>query len=125
DEEFLYFVVMGAPPSGIMTNQTNDTWQGYPKKFRYPYDLTISGAYPEGFQEPENFRAQIKTNGSLHPNGGGWIEVGASVDNSVYVGPYAIVRGNSVLTGNVRIENTAMLYHATLSGNAVVKDNPL
>jgi hypothetical protein len=124
DEEFLYFVVMGAPPSGIMTNSTNDTWQGYPKKFRYPYDLTISGAVPEGFQEPANFRTGWKTDGSLHPNGGGWIEDGSSAENSVYVGPYAIVRGNSVLTGNVRIENTALVsYQSNISGNVVVKDN--
>ncbi|MCC7316967.1 MAG: hypothetical protein IT219_00415, partial [Bacteroidales bacterium] len=48
-ETKMYLVVMGAPHDQITTNTTNDTWRGYPKHFRHPYELTISGAVPEGF----------------------------------------------------------------------------
>jgi hypothetical protein len=125
DETRLFLVVMGAPFDEITTNTTNDTWQGYPKHFRFPYELNISGAKPEGFQAPENFRAQLKIDGHLHPNGGGWVQNSANVANSVYVGPTAIVLGNANISGQVRIENTAIVRHATLSGNVRVRNNAL
>ncbi len=125
NENKLYLVVMGAPKDSITTNTTNDTWKGYPKHFRFPYELAILGALPEGHQPPEMFRDHFKTNGQLHPNGGGWVSSSASVSPSVYVGPAAMVLGNSIITGNVHIGGTSMVRHALLSGNVQVKDNAL
>jgi hypothetical protein len=122
-ETKLFLVVMGAPFDQITTNTTNDTWQGYPKHFRHPYELTISGAKPEGFQPPATFRAQLKFNGHLHPNGGGWVQNSASVANSVYVGPAAMVLGNANISGDVRIENTALVRNAVVSGQVRIRDN--
>jgi len=122
-ETRLYLVVMGAPPTQITTNTSNDTWRGYPKHFRFPYELTISGAVPEGYQTPANFRSQLKTNGHIHANGGGWVQNSASVAASVYVGPTAIVLGNSNISGQVRIEGTSLVRQATMSGNVRVLGN--
>ncbi len=122
-ETQLYFVVMGAPKDGITTNTTNDTWKGYPKKFRFPYDLYINGGVPEGYQTSANFRKQLKKNGHLHSNGGGFVQNSATVASTVYVGPYAMVLGNSNLSGTVRVDNTALVQNSTLSGSAVVQDN--
>ena len=122
-ETGLYFVVMGAPKDAIMINPENDTWKGYPKHYRYPYELKISGGVPEGFQDAASFRPQIKYFGGPHSNGGGWVESTATVDPSVFVGSHAHVLGYSNLSGNVRIENTALVRDATLTGNVIVKDN--
>ena len=122
-ETKLYLVVMGAPRTQITTNPNNDTWRGYPKHFRFPYELTISGAVPEGGQAPAGFRSQLKVNGHIHPNGGGWVQNSASVAGSVYVGPMAIVLGNANISGQVRIEGTALVRNATMSGTVRVLDN--
>ncbi|MDP2721753.1 MAG: DUF6055 domain-containing protein [Bacteroidales bacterium] len=122
NESHMYFVVMGAPDM-ITTSEYNDTWHGYPKHFRFPYELTISGGIPEGFQVAENFRPQLKTNGHIHSNGGGWVANTATVAPSVYVSHYAIILGNSNITGNVRIENTALVKNATMSGNSRIANN--
>lgn len=123
DENQLYLVVMGAPFDQITTNNTNDTWFGYPKHFRFPYELTISGAVPEGYQDPAAFRTQLKSDGHLHPNGGGWVQNSALVANSVYVGPAAMILGNSVINGDARIENTALVLDASIDGNVRILDN--
>lgn len=123
DENALYLVVMGAPFDQITTTDTNNTWFGYPKHFRFPYELSIKGALPEGFQTPENFRAQLKNDGHVHVNGGGWVQNSANVAASVYVGPHAIVLGNSQISGNVRINHTAIVRDATISGNVQILDN--
>jgi hypothetical protein len=125
NESKLYLVVMGAPKDSITTNVANDTWKGYPKHFRFPYELAIQGAVPEGHQAPEDFRAQFKTNGQLHPNGGGWVSNDALVSPSVYVGPAAMVLGNAVLTDHVRISGTAIVRNASISGAVEVRDNAL
>ena len=123
DEDQLFLVVMGAPKDNIQTNKYNDTWKGYPKHFRYPYELNIIGAVPEGFQEAAKFRAQLKQNGALHANGGGWVANGSNVASTVYVGPHAMVLGNSNISGNVRLENTALVRNVQMSGDVLVKDN--
>lgn len=120
-ETQMYLVVMGAP-NEITTSPDNDTWKGYPKHYRFPYELTITGALPEGHQAPTEFRSYLKTNGNIHPNGGGWVASSATVDNSVYVGPYAMVVGNSNLTGEVQILDAAIVQDATISGEVKVKD---
>ncbi len=125
DENKMYLVVMGAPADRITTDTSNDTWHGYPKHFRFPYELTISGAVPEGMQDAGQFRQQLKLAGHLHINGGGWVDDAATVANTVYVAPTAMVLGASVLTGDVRIDNTAMVNNATMSGAVSVSGNAL
>ncbi len=123
NETKMYLVVMGAPNDGITTNTTNDTWKGYPKHFRFPYEVNITGAVPEGYQPAANFRLQLRTNGHLHFNGGGWVQNSATVASTVYVGPTAIVRGNSNISGQVRIEGTAVVRNATMSGSVRILGN--
>ena len=123
-ETQMYLVVMGTP-SSITTDTTNDTWKGYPKHFRFPYELTITGAIPEGHQIPAQFRAQLKNSGHLHPNGGGWVDNSAMVSNSVFVAPHAMVLGSSNLSGNCSVKGTAMVMNAHVSGNVQIKDNAL
>lgn len=123
DEMQLYLIIMGAPNDDITTTPDNDTWKGYPKHYRFPYELSITGALPEGYQPAGEFRQLLKQNGHLHSNGGGWISNTASVTESVYVGPYAIVLGNSQLSGNSRVEDHAIIKDATLTGTAKVQDN--
>lgn len=116
-ETELYFVVLGAP-----TTHTSYVWEpGYPKIKRYPYELRIANAVPEGYQS--NFRSAYKTNGHTHSNGGGWVSNSASVAASVYVGPNAIVRGSCNISGNVRIEGTAWVENATVQNNVIIRDN--
>ncbi|WP_295121133.1 DUF6055 domain-containing protein [uncultured Chitinophaga sp.] len=117
DETNLYLVVSGAP-----TSHTSYVWEpGFTKIKRYPYEVAIQNALPEGYQP--DFRGQYKSNGHVHANGGGWVSNSATVAASVYVGPNAIVRGNANITGNVRIEDNAWVESATLSGDVVISGN--
>lgn len=117
-EKDMFLVVMGAPKQ-----HTSYPWEpGYPKIRRYPYEVAIENAVPEGYQPAAEFRSRWKTNGRVHSNGGGWVANGATVASSVYVSPYAIVRSGNV-SGNVRIEGHAWVEGATVSGNVVIKDN--
>jgi hypothetical protein len=108
---------MGAP-----TTHTSYVWEpGWPKIKRYPYELRIENAMPEGYQS--TYRSQYKVNGRMHANGGGWVANGATVASTVYVGPKAIVRGNANITGNVRIDGTAWVESATVRENVVIDGN--
>jgi carbonic anhydrase/acetyltransferase-like protein (isoleucine patch superfamily) len=124
-ETQLFLVIMGAPSDDITTNTSNDTWHGYPKHFRFPYEISITGGVPEGSQAPGQFRSSQKSAGHLHPNGGGWIEHDAEVAPSVYVGPYAMVLGTSQITDDVRIEGASMINNAFISDHVIVRDNAL
>ncbi len=116
-ETELYFVVVGAP-----TTHTSYVWEpGWPKIKRYPYELRIANAVPEGFQA--NFRAAYKVNGHVHSNGGGWVANTATVAATAYVGPLAIVRGTSNISGNARVEGTAWVENATVQNNVIIRDN--
>lgn len=53
-----------------------------------------------------------------HSYGGGWVAATAKVDDTCYVGPYARVYDNAVLTGNVRVDGYSKIY-----GNALLSDN--
>lgn len=56
-----------------------------------------------------------------HSKGGGWIAETAHVDDTCYVGPYAIVYGNASVTGNAIINDYAKVYgEAKVYGNAKV-----
>lgn len=116
DETQLYLVVMGAP-----TIHTSYVWEpGWPKIKRYPYELRIENAFPEGYQS--NFRSQYKVSGHVHPNGGGWVSNSSTVASTVYVGPKAIVRSSNI-SGNVRIDGTAWVEGATVRDNVVIDGN--
>jgi len=117
DEEELYLVVVGAP-----RKHHSYAWEpGWPKITRFPYEILIDGAVPEGFQK--DFRKAYKKNGRPHSNGKGWVADSATVEDSVYVGPLAIVRGSSRITGNVRIEGTAWVEDAQIGDQVVVGGN--
>lgn len=117
DETNLYLVVLGAPSA-----HASYVWEaGFPKIKRFPYELTIQNAVPEGYQPA--YRAEYKVNGHVHPNGGGWVSNSATVAPSVYVGPNAIVRGNANISGNVRIEDNAWVESAVVKDNVVISGN--
>ena len=65
---------------------------------RYPYAVQLTGA------QVQQSGGYSKGSGHIHANGGGWVADSASVADSVYVGPDAMVLGNATLTGNVRVE---------------------
>jgi acyl-[acyl carrier protein]--UDP-N-acetylglucosamine O-acyltransferase len=59
-----------------------------------------------------------------HKRGLGWVANTARVDDSVYVGPFAIVYGKANLSGRVRVEDFAQVSGTTvLSGDVIVCRN--
>ncbi|GAA3935040.1 T9SS type A sorting domain-containing protein [Chitinophaga oryziterrae] len=117
NEMKLYLVVMGAP-----TTHTSYVWEpGWPKIKRYPYEIRIANAVPEGYQS--TYRSAYKTNGHAHSNGGGWVANTATVASTAYVGPNAIVLGSSNISGTARIEGTAWIENATVQNSVVIKGN--
>lgn len=117
-EANIFLVVFGAPAT-----HTSYVWEpGFPKIKRYPYEVKIANAVPEGYQSDDLFRSYLRTNGKKHSNGGGWVTNGTTIASTVYVGPKAIVRGGNY-SGNVRIEGTAQVYNATMSGNVIIRGN--
>jgi UDP-3-O-[3-hydroxymyristoyl] glucosamine N-acyltransferase len=59
-----------------------------------------------------------------HPHGGGWVENTASVADSVYVGPNAVVSGYARAQGRARICDHAWVYGtACISGEAQIFGN--
>ena len=120
-ETEVYLAVLGAPS----TVHHYGFLDGYPKNYRYPYEFGISGAVPSGY-EPGYVKPAATGGGHWHSNGGGWVDNGASVASTAYVGPRAAVFGNSTVSGNAHIEGLSWVNSgATVSGNAVVKDNAL
>lgn len=88
-------------------------------KQQYPYSLTIEGA--------DITKRTVKTGQNWwesyhnHSNGGGLVSDNATVDDSVYVAPNAMVLGSASVTGNARIEDYAVVQDsAVVSGNAVI-----
>ncbi len=64
--------------------------------------------------------------GSAHPNGGGFVANGASVDESVYVGPNARVLDRAVVKGTARIEDRAVVRgEAKVGGSARITNHAL
>ena len=97
---------------------------------RYPYEVKLSGA------DVQRSGGYSKGNGHIHSNGGGWVADSASVADSVYVGPNAMVLGNANLSGYVRVEDYAVVAnsvtaqdnvlicgHAVVDGGGMVYDN--
>ena len=125
DMSQLYLVIMGAPADYVHQDAEHDTWTGYPKHYRYPYELLMENAVPEGFQDKILFRPYLKTQpGNYHINGGGWVDSSASVAPNVYVNSHACVLGNSNIFGtNIRVEGTAIVRDAQIGNNVHVLNN--
>src|SRR3546814_14001720 len=74
----------------------------------------FEGAMPEGFQP--GAPAPI-AGGHRHPNGGGWVAAGATVDPTAYVGPWARVL-SGVVRGHARVEDHAVVDGGQLFDSA-------
>jgi len=99
----------------------NYAWEpGWPKIYRFPWEIRIDGAYPDGYQ-PDLNAGYKSVAGSPHSNGGGFVAATATVASTVYVGPKAVVVGTANVTGNVRISGKAVVKdNARVQGNAIV-----
>jgi hypothetical protein len=61
--------------------------------------------------------------GRPHPNGGGWVSDSAKVAETAYVGPNAMVIGQSEVSDNAIIEGNAIVIgNSRITGNAKVSD---
>jgi hypothetical protein len=118
----IYLVVTGAPQ--VHHNYAN--WEpGWPKIYRYPYKLKITGATPEGYLPGYNSQKSTYP-GAAHSNGGGWVASTATVASTAYVGPNAQVLGKATVTGTAKIEDYAIVTdNAVISGNAVIKGHAI
>jgi carbonic anhydrase/acetyltransferase-like protein (isoleucine patch superfamily) len=116
DDKEIYLVVTAAP-----SVHHNYAWEpGWPKIYRFPWEIRLTGAVPEGYQPDPN--AQYKTvPGSPHHNGGGFVAATATVASGVYVGPNAVVTGTANVSGSARITGQAVVMdNARVSGNAII-----
>lgn len=118
----VWLVVSSAPTEHNSAH--NYTWEaGFPKYYRYPYEVRFKNAVPMGYNEDYE---GSKTNGAAHSNGGGWVASTATVASTAYVGPHAKVLGRATVSGNARIEDYAIVKGAAkVSDNAVVKENAM
>lgn len=111
-----YLTVSAMPKTLYKVNafhKNNDSsYKTGDERRRYPYEVRITGA---SVQQSGGYK---KGAGHIHSNGGGWVADSAQVEDSVYVGPDAMVLGNAVLTGNVRVED-----HAIVAGSTTASDN--
>ncbi|MBQ8920645.1 MAG: N-acetylglucosamine-1-phosphate uridyltransferase [Oscillospiraceae bacterium] len=112
-----YLTVAGTPKKFNAVNAFHkdnvSSYKSGTERRRYPYAVQLSGAavIPQA-------TTYAKGSGHAHPNGGGWVANGATVADSVYVGPNAMVLGTANISGNVRIED-----YAIVAGSATVRDN--
>ena len=118
-------------PWAYSSGEFDETHYPFLSKTRYPWGADITGA--EIMQSQDITRM---AQGSIHPNGGGFVASTAKVDPTVYVGKnakvlgYAAVTGNAVIdghavvTGNAKVSGSAVVNgHAVVAENAVVGDN--
>lgn len=90
----VWLVVTGAPTEHNSAH--NYTWEaGFPKYYRYPYEVRFENALPMGYNE--DFEG-VKQFGAVHPNGGGWVANTAMVAATAYVGPNAKVLGSETVS---------------------------
>jgi carbonic anhydrase/acetyltransferase-like protein (isoleucine patch superfamily) len=124
DDEKLYLVVIATPkPMKI----PDPTWAAYKSDagLQFPYMLSFSNTEPKNVTWPVPGVSHTR-----HPNGGGFVQSGAAVDATAFVGTNAMVLDNAQVRGNARIEdyavvrdNTQVRDNAVVSGHAVVQDN--
>jgi len=54
---------------------------------------------------------------------GGWVNIAAEIEPTVYIGPNAKVTGWPTISGNVRILDRAVVENGEINGNATVRDD--
>lgn len=118
----VWLIVTGAPSAH--TSKNSYTWEaGFPKYYRYPYEVCFENAIPMGYND--DFEGE-KTEGAPHPNGGGFVASTATVAATAYVAPHAKVLGVARVRDNARIEDFAIVKgSAQIYGDAVVKENAM
>ena len=118
----IWLIVAGTPSA--QTANHNYSWEaGFPKYYRYPYELRFQNAVPMGYNF--DFEGSI-IDGTPHSNGGGWVASTASVSESAYVGPHAKVLGTATVSENARIEDFAIVKgRAQVYGNAIIRENAM
>lgn len=116
DDKEIYLVVSAAP-----STHHNYAWEpGWPKIYRFPWEIRIVGAFPAG-NEPDPNAEYKSVIGQNHPNGGGFVAATASVASSVYVGPKAVVLGSASVTGGAKVSGYSVVTdNAVVQGNAVI-----
>ena len=120
-----YITVTAMPKTLVRSDafhkENVSTYKDGAERRRYPYELRLGGA---DVQQTGNYHVNY-THGHPHSNGGGWVSGGADVDDSVYIGPHAVILGDDVeLTGNVRVEDYAIIgNNVTARDNAVIGDH--
>ncbi len=111
-----YLTVCGTPkdiyPINCFDKDNKSSYKNSQARRKYPYEIKLSGA------EVQQSGGYSKGSGHAHSNGGGWVANGATVADSVYVGPNAMVLDSASISGNVRIED-----YAIVAGSATIKDN--
>ncbi len=118
----IWLIVTGAPTEHNSAH--NYTWEaGFPKYYRYPYEVRFENALPMGYND--GFEG-VKQFGAAHPNGGGWVANTAWVAATAYVGPNAKVLGTATVSDSARIEDFAIVKgSAKVYGNAKVRENAM
>ncbi|MDD6279623.1 MAG: DUF6055 domain-containing protein [Oscillospiraceae bacterium] len=120
------YLTVSAMPENLYTvnafhKDNVSSYKNGDERRRYPYGIKLSGA------EVQQSGGYSRSSGHVHSNGGGWVSDNANVEDSVYVGPNAMVLGSANLTGNVRVEDYAIVANSVnasdnvvISGHAVV-----
>lgn len=135
-ETKLFLIVVSAPTDSSLNLEWTDNKNlvdKHPDRLHYAYEVSLTGAMPAIAERQKKEQAG---SGSVHSNGGGWVDSYAQVDASVYVGPNAKVLGYAQVRGNARIEDYAIVKdtsivrdnavvsgHALVEGSSVIEDN--
>ncbi|UZN04418.1 DUF6055 domain-containing protein [Cellulomonas sp. S1-8] len=108
------YLVVTATPAEVVPAAA----ETFASTVRFPYEFRVAGA---GLSDPA---ADVAVEGGhRHPNGGGWVDDAATVDDGAYVAPGAVVRGDASVGPGVRLEGRAWVEAgAQLSGDVVVRD---
>ena len=123
DESKFYLVVIAAPKA---MKVSDPAWQMYltDAGLQLPYAVSFTNATPKNVVYPVP-----NVTHTHHPNGGGLVQSGATVDSTAYVGPNAMVLDSAQVRGYARIEDYAVVKNsaqvrdnAVVSGHAVVQD---
>lgn len=114
DDEHAVYLAIIACPAKLNVDLTHNDYTGAHVAM-FPYRLRLTGATPKGWEWP----APAEGSFTLHANGGGRKANTAVVDESVYLGPDAMVLGSAKVYGKARIED-----HAVVDGEAVVGRAP-
>ncbi len=131
-----YLVVIATPDSNTYTktglpygydSEFSEDRISFNDKERYPYSVTLSSNATIKQRTVSQSRWETYHN---HSNGGGLVSDNATVDESVYVAPRAMVMGSAKVTGNVKVldnavvqDNASVSENAVISGYAIIAEN--